>query len=144
MRIDHVMRSISNREWAPKARRWKIALALLTAVVAVSVAGNTNAVSVLETTQGIDQSGAAGIFKQYCFQCHGLTAPKAGVNLERLTAQGLVDENFRQWEKVAAALEQKAMPPKFMPQPSDAERAQAIAWVRAELSAYAKKHDGDP
>ena len=138
------MRSLSNREWAPKARRWKIALVLLTAVAALSVAGNTGAVSVLETVQGIDQSAAAGIFKQYCFQCHGLTAPKAGVSIERLTAQGLVDENFRQWEKVAAALEQKAMPPKFMPQPSDAERAQAIAWVRAELSAYAKKHDGDP
>ena len=29
-------------------------------------------------------------------------------------------------------------------QPSDAERAQAIAWVRAELSAYAEKRDGDP
>src|SRR5215470_12146019 len=144
MRIDHTMRRSWNREWAPKARRWKIALVLLTAVTALCVAGNTGAVSVLETTQGIDQSAAAGIFRQYCFQCHGLTAPKAGMSLERLTAQGMVDENFRQWEKVAAALEQKAMPPKLMPQPSDAERAQAIAWVRAELSAYAKKHDGDP
>src|SRR5499426_4189013 len=144
MRIDHVMRSLSNRRWAPKARRWKIALMLLTGVAALSSAGNTGAVSAIETVQGIDQSAAAGIFKQYCFQCHGLTAPKAGVSLERLTAQGMVDENFRQWEKVAAALEQKAMPPKFMPQPSDAERAQAIAWVRGELSAYAKNHDGDP
>src|SRR5262249_46610085 len=144
MRIDYVMRSLSNRELAPKARRWKIALVLLTVVAALSVAGNTGAVSVLETVQGIDQSAAAGIFRPYCFQCPGLAAPKGGGRLERLTAQGLVDENFRQWEKVAAALEQKAMPPKFMPQPSDAERAQAIAWVRAELSAYAKKHDGDP
>jgi mono/diheme cytochrome c family protein len=114
--------------------------------VAVSVAGNTRAVSFLETTQVADQSAssAAGIFKQYCFQCHGLTSPKAGVSLERLSAQGLLGENYQQWEKVAAALEQKIMPPKFMPQPSDAERAQAIAWVRAELSAYAKKRDGDP
>src|SRR5499426_772048 len=144
MRIDHVMRSLSNRRWAPKARRWKIALMLLTGVAALSSAGNTGAVSVLETVQGIDQSAAAGIFKQYCFQCHGLTAPKAGVSLEGLTAQGLDGENFRQWEKVAVALEQKAMPPKFMPQPSDEERAQAITWVRAGLSAYAKKHDGDP
>jgi hypothetical protein len=61
-----------------------------------------------------------------------------------LSAQGLTGENFQQWGKVAAALEQNVMPPKFMPQPSDAERAQAIAWVRAELGAYAKKHDGDP
>src|SRR5215510_2775760 len=144
MRFDHLMRSLSNRGWTPKARRWKIALVLITAIAALSGAGNTGAVSVLETTQGGDESAASGIFRQYCFQCHGLTAPKAGVSLERLTAQGMVDENFRQWEKVAAALEQKAMPPKFMPQPSDAERSQATAWVRAELSAYAKKHDGDP
>ncbi|HEV2663693.1 MAG TPA: hypothetical protein VG324_02220, partial [Blastocatellia bacterium] len=78
---------------------------MLTGVAAISLAENTNAVSVLETTQGTNQSAAAGIFRQYCFQCHGLTAPKAGVSLERLTAQGLDGENFRQWEKVAAALE---------------------------------------
>jgi mono/diheme cytochrome c family protein len=144
MRPGHTFRRLWNRERSPKARRWKIALILLTAVAAVSVAGNTGAVSVLETAQVADQSAAAGIFKQFCFQCHGLTAPKGGVSLERLSAQGLVDDNFQQWEKVAAALEQNAMPPKFMPQPSAAERAQAIAWVRAELNAYAKKRDGDP
>src|SRR5215510_3606961 len=121
MRFDHIIGRLRNREWAPRARRWKIALMLLTGVAALSVAGNTGAVSVLETVQGIDQSAAAGIFKQYCFQCHGLTAPKAGVSLERLSAQGLVGDNFQLWEKVAAALEQKVMPPKFMPQPSDAE-----------------------
>ena len=36
------------------------------------------------------------------------------------------------------------MPPKGMPQPADAERQQAVTWIRAELTAYAKKHDGDP
>ena len=36
------------------------------------------------------------------------------------------------------------MPPKGMPQPNDTQRRQAIAWIRAELTAYAKKHDGDP
>jgi hypothetical protein len=66
------------------------------------------------------------------------------VNLEQLTAQSSLGESFAQWEKVAAALEQKSMPPKFMPQPSDAERAHAAAWIRAELSAYAARHDGDP
>ena len=144
MRSDHTMRRFRNRERSSKARLWKIALILLAAVAIVSVAGNTSAVSLLETAQVASQSAAAGIFKQYCFQCHGLTAPKSGVSLERLSAQGLVGDNFQQWEKVAEALEQKVMPPKFMPQPSDAERAQAIAWVRAELSAYAEKRDGDP
>src|SRR5262245_7574969 len=144
MRLDHTIRRSCNRGWAPGARYWKIALALLTAIAALSGSGITGAVGVHETGQGTEQAAAAVIFKQYCFQCHGLTSPKAGLSLERLTAEESIGENFRQWEKVAVALEQKTMPPKFMPQPSDSERAQAIAWVRAELSGYAKKHDGDP
>jgi hypothetical protein len=67
-----------------------------------------------------------------------------GVSLQQLTAQSSVGESFQTWEKVAAALEQNRMPPKGMPQPNDTQRRQAIAWIRAELTAYAKKHDGDP
>jgi mono/diheme cytochrome c family protein len=123
------------------ARLWKIGLVLLIVVAAASVRET-------DRVTGQSSSNAVEIFKQYCIQCHGSTTsktgPKAGVSLELLSAQGLTGENFRQWEKVAEALEQKAMPPKFMPQPSDAERAQAIAWIRAELGAYAKKNDGDP
>ncbi|MBO0862252.1 MAG: DUF1592 domain-containing protein, partial [Chloracidobacterium sp.] len=144
------MRRSWNRDGGPKGRCWKIALVLLTAAVALRGAGKTGAVSVLEPTRAATQairksaSNATEIFKQYCFQCHGLTTPKAGVSLEGMSAQGLTGENFHQWEKVAAALEQNVMPPKFMPQPSDAERAQAIAWVRGALGDYAKKRDGDP
>ena len=68
----------------------------------------------------------------------------AGVSLQQLTSQSSVGESFQTWEKVAAALEQNRMPPKGMPQPDDTQRRQAIAWIRAELTAYAKKHDGDP
>ncbi len=125
-----------------KARGWKILLVLLTCISAASLVGNTRATSVGETSQA--GANAKAIFEQYCFQCHGVTAPKAGVSLAQMTAQGSVGENFQQWEKVAAALEQKTMPPKAMPQPSDAERAQAIAWIRAALHAYAQKHDGEP
>src|SRR5262245_3539177 len=143
MRLDRIMKRSGNHEWATKARGWKIALVLLTAIVAGS-ALITRAVSALEPAQETDRSAAAGIFKQYCFQCHGMTSPKAGVNLVGLTAQESVGENFQEAEKVAATPEQKAMSPKYMPQPSDAERGQAIAWIRGELSAYAKNHDGDP
>ena len=68
----------------------------------------------------------------------------AGVNLQQLTSQGSVGEGFQTWGKVAAALEQNRMPPKGMPQPPDAQRQQVVAWIRGELNAYAKKHDGDP
>ncbi|HVF28963.1 MAG TPA: DUF1592 domain-containing protein [Pyrinomonadaceae bacterium] len=121
-------------------------LVLLAGFVAVSFIGNNRAISFSENTQEPKQpvTNVKATFEKYCYQCHGLTAPKAGVSLERLTAQDSFGENFQQWEAVATALEQKAMPPQFMPQPSDTERSQAVSWIREELSASAKKHDGDP
>jgi hypothetical protein len=67
-----------------------------------------------------------------------------GVSLQQLTSQTSVGESFAAWGKVAAVLEQHRMPPQGMPQPDDAQRQQAVAWIRAELNSYAKKHDGDP
>ena len=120
-----------------KLRYWKVALILFTFILATSV---------VRTTHGANEPAptAQATFTQYCLQCHSGTAAKSGVNLEKLLAQGSPGENFQQWEKVATALEQKTMPPKSMPQPTDAERTQAVAWIRGELSAYAEKHDGDP
>ncbi|HZS05978.1 MAG TPA: DUF1592 domain-containing protein [Blastocatellia bacterium] len=140
------MRSLWDPESVKKARCWKVIFVLLACITAVSIVGSTRAVSIAETARQTDQSGsnASTIFRQYCFQCHGATAPKAGVSLEQLVAQDSVGESFQQWEKVAAALELKTMPPKSMPQPSDAERAQAITWIRTALHDYAKKYDGDP
>jgi hypothetical protein len=135
-----------------KARYAKGALVLLACLAAMSMVKNTRAINMTGTTEGEGRTLKAGgstlnaraIFQQYCFQCHNGVVSKAGVNLEQMSAQGSVGDHFQQWEKVAAALEQKIMPPKGMPQPSDAERGQAIAWIRTELKAYAEKHDGDP
>ncbi|HWQ31407.1 MAG TPA: DUF1592 domain-containing protein [Blastocatellia bacterium] len=129
-----------------RTRNWKIMLALLACGVVISSVGKTRAVGVLETAQGIDQPGeyAAAIFRQYCVQCHSGAAPKAGVNLAQMLAADSVSENFREWEKVAGVLEQKTMPPKAMPQPDDATRAHAVAWIRATLRDYVTKHDGEP
>jgi Protein of unknown function (DUF1592)/Protein of unknown function (DUF1588)/Protein of unknown function (DUF1587)/Protein of unknown function (DUF1595)/Protein of unknown function (DUF1585)/Cytochrome C oxidase, cbb3-type, subunit III len=126
-----------------RARRSKtrvlIVLLALIAIISIIVrGGSTHAV------HSPSLKTAEATFQQYCIQCHSGTAAKAGVNLERLLAQTSVGENFQQWEKVALVLEEKSMPPKAMPQPSDEERTQAVAWIRGELSAYAKKHDGDP
>lgn len=146
MRIDNVTRILHNRGSAGKIRSAKIAIILLACLVAVSTIGNNRAISSGGNTREPNQSlsNVKATFETYCIQCHGLTAPKAGVSLAQMTAQGSIGDNFQQWEKVAVALEQKVMPPKFMPQPSDAERGQAISWIRAELNTYAKKHEGDP
>jgi mono/diheme cytochrome c family protein len=87
-------------------------------------------------------SPAPGAFRAYCFTCHGKAA-MAGLNLEQLTA-GSVGDHFQRWEKVAAALESRRMPPAKMKQPSEAERAEAVQWIRGEIKAYALKNAGDP
>ncbi len=120
------------------ARRRKLAIALCScAVIALTVG---------QTIRGADQAAVnpSPMFKQYCFQCHGKTSPMAGISIEQLTGDASIGTGYQQWEKVAAALETNHMPPKGMPQPSDAERQHAVAWIRAELSAFAKKNAGDP
>ena len=120
------------------ARRRQVALVLWTcALIAVSLVG---------TIRGAAEpsSNPAPAFRQYCFQCHGNEAPMGGFSLEQLMSKGSPGESFQQWEKVAAALEENKMPPKGMPQPNDADRRKLVAWIRAELNDFVKKHDGDP
>ena len=138
MRFDYVVKIFGNRAGGGVVRSVKFGLLLLAIVIAGGLFARARAVRA---------SGAAevrAILEQHCFVCHGATAPKAGLNLDKMSAGGEAGERFQDWERVVMALEQKTMPPKSMPQPSDAERAQVVAWVRGELAAYAKKHDGEP
>lgn len=85
----------------------------------------------------------ASTVNRYCIQCHGKAA-MGGVNLEKMLADPSVGPGFRTWQKAAAALEEKRMPPPKMPQPTDTERTQSVHGIRTQLSAYAKLHDGEP
>jgi hypothetical protein len=89
------------------------------------------------------EATATPVFKQYCTGCHGKAA-MAGINLEQLSAAPMADGNFAQWQKVAAVLDEKRMPPPKMPQPTEADRIAAANWVRASLKNYSEKHAGDP
>jgi mono/diheme cytochrome c family protein len=93
---------------------------------------------------GADTATPPAVFRQYCFQCHGKTSPAARISLEQMIAQTSMGEHFGQWERVVVAIEQQQMPPKGMPQPSDADRAHAVSWIRSRLNEYVKAHDGDP
>lgn len=95
--------------------------------------------------RGADQTAPnpVPVFRQYCFQCHA-NASVGAMSLDQLASQSPAGEGFDRRQKVVAVLGQNRMPPKVMPQAGDAERRQAIAWIRAELNAYIKQHDGDP
>ena len=68
----------------------------------------------------------------------------AGINLQELASEPSFSSKFPQWQKVAAALEQKRMPPENLPQPSETRRRQAVSWIRSELDEFVKRHAGDP
>ncbi|MBM3786594.1 MAG: DUF1592 domain-containing protein [Acidobacteria bacterium] len=86
----------------------------------------------------------AAILRQYCFQCHGAEKPMGSISIERITGEASIADSYQHWEKVAAALEQKRMPPAKMPQPTDGERTAATKWIRTRLNDYARQHAGDP
>ncbi|MCY4187249.1 MAG: DUF1587 domain-containing protein, partial [Bryobacterales bacterium] len=83
-------------------------------------------------------------FRQYCYGCHSDAIANAGINLERLASESSVADSFKQWQRVAAALEQHAMPPRGAPAPTARERREAARWIRASLADHAAKHAGDP
>src|SRR5262245_5560474 len=89
-------------------------------------------------------AATGGLFKQYCFDCHGSTTAEAQVNLEQMTAQPAFDTGFKKWEKVAAMLDSSRMPPKDMLQPSAEQRRQLVTSVRDELRRAAEEQAGDP
>ena len=98
----------------------------------------------LSLGQAEEPSNPTPTFKQYCFGCHGKAASMGGINLEQLTTQPSVGEQYEKWQRVVAAVEQKRMPPPKMRQPTDIERANATTWIRTRLDDYIAKHAGDP
>jgi Protein of unknown function (DUF1592)/Protein of unknown function (DUF1588)/Protein of unknown function (DUF1587)/Protein of unknown function (DUF1585)/Protein of unknown function (DUF1595)/Cytochrome C oxidase, cbb3-type, subunit III len=96
--------------------------------------------------RGADQPTPAAVsfFKQYCYTCHGNGVATAGVSLDKLTGSPSVADTYPTWERVIAALEQRRMPPKGLPQPSDEQRSHTVAWIHGQLDSYIKAHAGDP
>lgn len=146
MKSDRVRRSLRKREATNNFRGGKAALVGLAGLLAVLLMGGIPSWNVTSTAAGkqVTPADVQTTFNEYCISCHGQKAPKAGVSVQQLLVKASFGEDFQTWEKVAQALEDKSMPPKSMPQPSDEERTKAAAWIRSELRAYAVKHDGDP
>ncbi|MEO8593619.1 MAG: DUF1592 domain-containing protein [Candidatus Solibacter sp.] len=132
------MKSPRTRELNRAARKRRI--------VALSCGGALVAALVGSSLRGAEEapSNPAPLVGKYCVQCHQGASAMGGVDLKQLTAASSVGENYVIWGKVASVLEDRRMPPKGMPAPSDEERAHAAQWIRAELKGYFKKHDGEP
>ena len=92
---------------------------------------------------------AAATFEKYCSDCHTGARAKANIDFDKLTERMTpagVAEKADIWDDVVLMLESRDMPPPDDADdfPTDAERASAVAWIRASLGEYDAQHAGDP
>ena len=74
------------------------------------------------------------LLKTYCTECHAGAKPKAGIQLSGpRTADQLAAERDH-WFRALDALEAGTMPPKDEKQPTPAERAALVAWLRGDFT----------
>ena len=81
----------------------------------------------------------------YCIGCHGAKKQAASLDLSRDTIVPAVVKNAKKWELVLEKLHAKEMPPEASKkQPTEAERAEVVKWIRELREREAAQHAGDP
>jgi mono/diheme cytochrome c family protein len=92
---------------------------------------------------------AQAVFEKYCSDCHTGARAKGGIDFDKLTANltaNGVGEKADAWEDVLLMLEGGDMPPPDDADdfPTDAERAQTVAWIKTTLGEFDAQHAGEP
>ena len=67
----------------------------------------------------------------YCHQCHGDKKQKGDLDLQHFKTGAEADPARKVWKRVVEQLQARDMPPEKEKQPSDAERAKVVAWVKS-------------
>src|SRR5262245_21043151 len=100
------------------------------------------------STAKLEQQFAATVkpfVERYCVACHGSKKPKASLDLSGDLKFEAIAADFRRWQRVLERIHAQEMPPETAPlQPTPAERAAAVAWLRAVRDREAERHAGDP
>ena len=79
--------------------------------------------------------GASAFLEEHCQRCHGGGDKKGNFSLDDLKPDLGVPETFAKWVKVHDRVESGEMPPKSRPRPDPAEKAAALAAMKAPLVA---------
>jgi hypothetical protein len=80
----------------------------------------------------------------YCISCHSGNTPAATLDLDQYSTMDSVSRDLSHWTLVLGKLSANQMPPKGMPQPSEAQRKQVTGWIEAVRKNLALKNAGDP
>jgi hypothetical protein len=81
---------------------------------------------------------------KYCVACHSGAQPTAQFDLKSYTSMDQVKEDFPRWSLLADRLSNHEMPPKQMPQPSQAQIDQIVAFVHGVRAEEIRRLGGDP
>src|SRR5437016_1430042 len=88
---------------------------------------------------------AAPFLKKHCLGCHDQAHREGDTVLEPLVEAGAHERSRELWKNAAERVALRQMPPDEEPQPSDADRAAFVAWVRrATASDQQKPAQQDP
>ena len=84
------------------------------------------------------------LLETYCTSCHGGSSPMAKLDLTAFDTTAKVVAAFDVWERLHGRIDRREMPPRGMPQPTDAERRMISEWFSAVQEREAERHAGDP
>src|SRR5436190_1009027 len=70
----------------------------------------------------------------YCIRCHGVTKPKAGLNLEKFKDEAAVLKNPHFWEKVAHQIRSGEMPPAGAKKLPLDKQERLLAWIDTQAT----------
>lgn len=73
------------------------------------------------------------LFKTYCLDCHSGKKPDGKLSLTTINPDLLEGDNLETWRMIEEQLRFGDMPPKDVDQPTKAERAELLEWIRQEL-----------
>ncbi len=81
-------------------------------------------------------SDQRALLRKTCVGCHSERVKTAGLSLQALDVAH-VEQGAEAWEKVAAKLRTRTMPPPQMPQPDQAASTAFLSWLEHELDVAA-------
>src|SRR4051794_29461577 len=96
--------------------------------------GQVTPLAGVSTRSGTFASTVRPLLTKYCIDCHGVTKPKAGVNLTALVDESKIAQNRRLWTRVKENVESGLMPPEERPQPPREAVETLSNWVETELT----------
>lgn len=88
----------------------------------------------MRSVQAVYQAEVRPLMQKYCFECHGASKPKGNIRLDSMSPD--FGTNGAAWNGVLEHLNDRTMPPKGKPQPSDSEGKNVKDWIASGLKAY--------